>query len=48
MRLGEAIVFLTESVLLGIIGYRVIGWWAPGIILAAYVLGTYANYKVRN
>jgi hypothetical protein len=45
MRIGEAVVFLTTSVLLGIIGYKVIGWWAPGVIVASYVLGTYLNYK---
>ena len=45
MRLGEAVVFLTTSVLLGIIGYKVIGWWAPGTIFASYAFGTYLNYK---
>lgn len=45
MRIGEAVVFLTTSVLLGIIGYKVIGWWAPGTIFASYAFGTYLNYK---
>jgi hypothetical protein len=44
MRGGEALVLITTSVLLGIIGYKVIGWWAPGVILASYALGTYLNY----
>jgi hypothetical protein len=45
MRSGEAFVLLTTTVLLGVIGYKVIGGWAPAAIIASYAFGTYLNYK---
>jgi hypothetical protein len=46
-RPGEALVLLTLSVLLGIIGYKMVGWTAPAAIVASYAVGTYLNYLVR-
>lgn len=48
IRLGDALVIIVGSVLLGVIGYKVIGWWAPGIILTSYVVGTYLNTKLSD
>ena len=48
MRAGEALVFLTTSVLLGILGYKIFGWWVPAVIVGSYAAGTYLNYKVKN
>ena len=40
---GDGVVIVTLSVVLGIVGYHVIGWWAPGAILGSYVAGTILN-----
>jgi hypothetical protein len=40
---GDGIVIITLSVVLGIVGYHVIGWWAPGLIIGSYVVGTIVN-----
>lgn len=40
---GDGIVIITLSVVLGIVGYHVIGWWAPGLIIGSYVAGTILN-----
>ena len=44
--IGEGFVFLVIAVLLGIVGYKVCGWWVPSVLLGAFTLGTYLNYKV--
>ena len=45
MRKGEALVFFVGSILLGVVGGKVFGWWFPTLVVASYVVGTYLNYK---
>jgi hypothetical protein len=40
---GEKIVIFTTTVLVGWIGYHVIGAAAPIIVIGSYVVGTIAN-----
>lgn len=44
---GDGVVIITLSVVLGIVGYHVIGWWAPGAILGSYVVGTILNTALQ-
>jgi hypothetical protein len=47
IRLGEAIVFMTMAVLIGIIGYKVCGAWVPWVLIGSFAVGTYANAKTK-
>jgi hypothetical protein len=47
MRMGESIVYLTTAILVGWIGYRVIGIIVPAILVASFIVGTVANKITR-
>jgi hypothetical protein len=44
MRMGESLVFLTLSVMVGWIGYRVIGPVAPIVVGSSYLVGWGLSY----
>lgn len=45
MRSGEALVLLVGSILLGVVGGHMFGWWFPTLIVLSYAVGTYLNYR---
>jgi hypothetical protein len=47
MRPGDEIVLLGQSVLLGIISYKIVGFWGPASIVILFAVGFVLNFATR-